>query len=353
MLLGRSLRDVALLLAQALILVVLAIPFGLEINLGGVAVAFAMLALIGLMMSPVSYTLALVLKSEDSLAPVVNGVALPLLLLSGVMLPMSLAPDWLQTVAKFNPLYHAVAAIRALFNANYGDGKSSSAWSCCRLAALTIWRRGPRLQPRRRLTRPARPAPAGAGASRSPLSRGATVWLRLFGAPRGRGATMPHGDRGARRRRDHGGSNGRRPSGRTSDGGLRPNRLPGRTGATRARARPPARRPGRPRTERPLHIREWSSAGEPWARVLIVHGIGEHSGRYERTGRLLAEAGLDVDAFDLRGHGLSGGRRVYVREWDDFLDDVEVRLAALRRPGLPLVLFGHSMGALIALNYAC
>jgi len=48
---------------------------------------------------------------------------LPLLLLSGVMLPMSLAPDWLQTVAKFNPLYHAVSAIRALFNANYADGE--------------------------------------------------------------------------------------------------------------------------------------------------------------------------------------------------------------------------------------
>ncbi len=123
MLVGRSLRDVTLLEAQGLILVVLAIPFGLEINIGGVAVAFAMLALIGLMMSPVSYTLALILKSEDSLAPVVNGLSLPLLLLSGVMLPMSLAPDWLQTIAKFNPLYHAVAAIRSLFNANYADGE--------------------------------------------------------------------------------------------------------------------------------------------------------------------------------------------------------------------------------------
>jgi ABC-2 type transport system permease protein len=123
MLVGRSLRDVTLLEVQGLILVVLAIPFGLEINIGGVAVAFAMLALIGLMMSPVSYTLALILKSEDSLAPVVNGISLPLLLLSGVMLPMSLAPDWLQTIAKFNPLYHAVAAIRALFNANYADGE--------------------------------------------------------------------------------------------------------------------------------------------------------------------------------------------------------------------------------------
>jgi ABC-2 type transport system permease protein len=123
MLVGRSMRDVVLLLGQGLILVGLAIPFGLEINFGGVAIAFAMLALIGFMMSPVSYTLALVLKSEDALAPVVNGLTLPLLLLSGVMLPMSLAPDWLQTLAKINPLYHAVAAIRALFNANFGDGE--------------------------------------------------------------------------------------------------------------------------------------------------------------------------------------------------------------------------------------
>src|ERR1035437_3048297 len=121
MLVGRSMRDVVLLLGQGVILVGLAIPFGLEINLGGVAIAFAMLALIGFMMSPVSYTLALVLKSEDALAPVVNGLTLPLLLLSGVMLPMSLAPDWLQTVAKFNPLYHAVAAIRGLFNASFAD----------------------------------------------------------------------------------------------------------------------------------------------------------------------------------------------------------------------------------------
>ena len=123
MLVGRSLRDVVLLLAQGVILVTLAVPFGLNLNWGGVAVAFAMLALIGLMMAPVSYTLALVLKTEDSLAPTVNGLALPLLLLSGVMLPMSMGPDWLQTVAKFNPLYHAVAAIRALFNANYGDSE--------------------------------------------------------------------------------------------------------------------------------------------------------------------------------------------------------------------------------------
>jgi alpha-beta hydrolase superfamily lysophospholipase len=103
----------------------------------------------------------------------------------------------------------------------------------------------------------------------------------------------------------------------------------------------------------PLHTRHWPATGDPWATVLIVHGIGEHSGRYERTGRLMAEAGLDVHAFDLRGHGLSGGRRVYVRRWDDFLDDLEARLGQARQEGRPLVLLGHSMGALIALTYVC
>ena len=111
---------------------------------------------------------------------------------------------------------------------------------------------------------------------------------------------------------------------------------------------------GGPATDRTvLYVRHWPPPGQPWTRVLIVHGIGEHSGRYERTGRLLSEAGLDVSAFDLRGHGLSGGRRVYVRRWDDFLDDVEAQLAPLRSSGLPTVLFGHSMGALIALTYTC
>jgi alpha-beta hydrolase superfamily lysophospholipase len=103
----------------------------------------------------------------------------------------------------------------------------------------------------------------------------------------------------------------------------------------------------------PLNVRRWEPAAEPWARVLLLHGIGEHSGRYQRTGKLLSDAGLEVEAFDLRGHGLSGGRRVYVRAWDDFLDDVEIRLRALRRQGGPVVLFGHSMGALIALTYSC
>jgi acylglycerol lipase len=95
----------------------------------------------------------------------------------------------------------------------------------------------------------------------------------------------------------------------------------------------------------------WESPTAPIARVLLVHGIAEHGGRYARTATVLAEAGIEVLAFDLRGFGASGGRRAYVRRWDDYLDDVEACLGALPAD-LPSVLMGHSMGGLIALVYA-
>jgi alpha-beta hydrolase superfamily lysophospholipase len=101
----------------------------------------------------------------------------------------------------------------------------------------------------------------------------------------------------------------------------------------------------------PLHLRRWSAPGKPWATMLIVHGISEHSGRYDRAARIAARAGMDVHAFDLRGHGKSGGPRMYVDDWGEFLDDLEERTAAVREPGRPFVLFGHSMGSLICLTY--
>jgi ABC-2 type transport system permease protein len=115
MLLGRALRDVAILLVQAVLIIVCALPFGLTIEPGGFVVALFLLALLGLIMTTFSYSVALAVKSEDVLAPVVNAVFLPVLLLSGILLPMSLAPRWLQWVATFNPFSHAVEAMRALF----------------------------------------------------------------------------------------------------------------------------------------------------------------------------------------------------------------------------------------------
>ena len=103
----------------------------------------------------------------------------------------------------------------------------------------------------------------------------------------------------------------------------------------------------------PLLVRRWSTASDPWALMLLVHGLAEHSGRYERTSRLLADAGIDVTAFDLRGHGGSGGRRGDVERWTDYLDDIAVRLAAVRTEahGRPVVLFAHSYGGLICTDY--
>ncbi|MFL5778095.1 MAG: ABC transporter permease [Chloroflexota bacterium] len=121
MLLGRSLRDVVLLLLQALIMIMLAIPFGLSLDLAGIVLTFGVLALLGLVMAPLSYAAALVLKSEDAFAPLVQGITMPLLLLSGILLPMALAPDWLQFLSSINPLTHAVDAVRALFNGDWGN----------------------------------------------------------------------------------------------------------------------------------------------------------------------------------------------------------------------------------------
>jgi ABC-2 type transport system permease protein len=123
MLLGRSLRDVAILVVQALVMIIVAIPFGLSADLQGVALMLGLLALIGLIMGPGSYALALATRSEDALAPLANMIVFPIMLLSGIILPMSLAPDWLQTLASLNPFSHAVNAARDLFNGTAGDSE--------------------------------------------------------------------------------------------------------------------------------------------------------------------------------------------------------------------------------------
>ncbi|GAC1667924.1 MAG: alpha/beta hydrolase [Candidatus Limnocylindrales bacterium] len=88
--------------------------------------------------------------------------------------------------------------------------------------------------------------------------------------------------------------------------------------------------------------------------MLIIHGLAEHSGRYENVGRQMAEAGLEVHAYDQRGFGQSGGRRAYLEHWSQNHDDLEGRLDAVRASadGRMVALFGHSLGGLIALGYA-
>ncbi|RKN43456.1 ABC transporter permease [Micromonospora endolithica] len=123
LLLGRSLRDVVSLLVQAVIITLLALLFDLRVFIGDLLLAYLLLALIALMTSAVSYGVALKVKSEDALAPLMNTVAQPVLLLSGILLPLTFAPGWLQGVANWNPFSWAVDGTRALFAGDLGDDK--------------------------------------------------------------------------------------------------------------------------------------------------------------------------------------------------------------------------------------
>jgi len=102
-----------------------------------------------------------------------------------------------------------------------------------------------------------------------------------------------------------------------------------------------------------LLVRDWPLTGPSWASVLMVHGLGEHSGRYEHVGDRLSAAGLDVTAYDHRGMGGSGGRRGDIEHWAQYHDDLGERLASVRAEAgdRPIVLYAHSLGGLIAAGY--
>jgi ABC-2 type transport system permease protein len=124
-LLARALRDACLLLVQCIVLLALAYLMGLKANLGGVLLSLVLVIPMGVALASLSYALGLILKSEDAFAPLLNFFVTPLLLLSGILLPLTLAPDWLQGAAKISPFYYVVNATRALF---LGDFSDNSVW---------------------------------------------------------------------------------------------------------------------------------------------------------------------------------------------------------------------------------
>lgn len=105
-----------------------------------------------------------------------------------------------------------------------------------------------------------------------------------------------------------------------------------------------------------LALRDWPlpEGATPRALVLIVHGLGEHSGRYEHVAQQLNGWGFAVRAFDLCGHGLSSGAPGSLPDEHRLLDDLATvldRSRAAVAPGLPVVLLGHSLGGLIAARF--
>jgi len=118
---GMVLRDVLTVTVQGTVLVAAGYLFGLRIPLEAFLIGLVVVAVLAATFAFLSYAAGLILKTEDALAPLVNSFALPILLLSGILLPMSLAPRWLQIVSDINPIKHIVEAVRAVYRSDFGD----------------------------------------------------------------------------------------------------------------------------------------------------------------------------------------------------------------------------------------
>ncbi|HLJ81729.1 MAG TPA: ABC transporter permease [Ktedonobacterales bacterium] len=139
MMLGIIAVDLLNLLVQTGLLVGVGALLGFRPNVGGLLILLALLLVSGVMMASLSYTLALLVKEQGALAATINLFTLPLLLLSGIMLPLSLAPDVLRTVAKANPFSYAVDAARALVAGHLGNVAVAQAFLILGvLAVLTL-----------------------------------------------------------------------------------------------------------------------------------------------------------------------------------------------------------------------
>lgn len=99
-----------------------------------------------------------------------------------------------------------------------------------------------------------------------------------------------------------------------------------------------------------LYKHEWN-IDSPIARVVIVHGYAEHGKRYHEFAAYLNNLGIDVLSYDQRGHGMTGGLKAFIARFEYLLDDLNVVLNQAKSDDLPLFLFGHSMGGLVAVLY--
>src|SRR5262245_62926750 len=140
LLLGRVMRDTLVLLVQATLLTLIAVGFGLRVPLAGGLITVGIVGLLGVSLASLSYAAGLWLKSEDALAPLLNMVSVPVLLLSGILLPMTLAPRWLQRMSDVNPFKHVVDSARASFTDDLtSSGLTAGLVSAAALAVIGLW----------------------------------------------------------------------------------------------------------------------------------------------------------------------------------------------------------------------
>jgi ABC-2 type transport system permease protein len=140
LLVGRLYRDELQLLVQALILIVLGYLLGMRASVAGLLYGVLLTLLIGGACAAASNALALTTKSEDVMAPVINIVMMPVLLLSGILLPMTIGPQWLTSASSFMPIRWVVDGVRDSFAGNFAT--SGVVWGtlwAVLLFALAVW----------------------------------------------------------------------------------------------------------------------------------------------------------------------------------------------------------------------
>lgn len=139
LLLGRVLRDAALFVFQSVLLVLAALVMGLRAPLGGVLIGFAFVGVLAAALASLSYALAMNVSTPQEFGPVINALTMPVMLLSGLVLPMTLAPGWLDLLSRVVPLRYLVDAVRAGYVGDYAS--AAMLYGCLvavALAALSL-----------------------------------------------------------------------------------------------------------------------------------------------------------------------------------------------------------------------
>jgi ABC-2 type transport system permease protein len=137
---GRVLRDVVTLVVQAVVLVLVGVAFGLRAPVAAVFIGLGFIVLVAVGLASVSYATGLLVKSEDAFAPMVNTVVVPLLLLSGIFLPLTLGPGWLQGIARISPFRYIIDAMRQAYEGHYFNTLMVEGLAVAvGMAALFLW----------------------------------------------------------------------------------------------------------------------------------------------------------------------------------------------------------------------
>lgn len=113
------LRDALLFMFQAVLLVIAALVMGLRAPLPGVLIGFAFVGLLTISLASLSYALAMKVRTPQEFGPVINSLTMPAMLLSGLMLPMTLGPAWLDVLSHFTPFRYLVDAVRDAYVGSY------------------------------------------------------------------------------------------------------------------------------------------------------------------------------------------------------------------------------------------